>query len=65
MARVLKMPEKRKVYYCPMCGTPKIEFESEQHIAPNLVTFRYRCEDGHVSITSIEVPARRAVSGDR
>ncbi len=39
MARVLKMPEKRRVYYCPVCGTPKIEFESEHHIGPNLATF--------------------------
>ncbi len=57
-------PRKRKLYYCPVCGTPKIEFEGEHHIASNIVTFRYRCEDGHVSITSIELPVRAAASGE-
>lgn len=63
MARVLKMPESRKLHYCPVCGTPKIEFVGKQYVVSNLVTFRYRCEYGHVSITSIELPVRAAASG--
>ncbi len=44
--------------------SPKIEFESEQRIGPNLVTFRYHCGRWAYSITSIEIPARRAASGE-
>ena len=63
MARILKMPEPKQPSYCPACGSRKLEFLGERDL-DDITSFRYRCANGHVSITAIEHPSRAAASGE-
>ncbi len=62
MTRVLKMPAKSKLQYCPICGSRKLELLSERRIG-NLLFFRFQCEYSHILITSVEEHTK-AASGE-
>ncbi len=62
MARVLKMPEISKPRYCPICGGTNLEFHSTGQVSKG-TTYRYKCDNGHISIIVIDRPAA-AASGE-
>ncbi len=66
MARVLHMPEPKKLHYCPLCGTTKIHALKRLMLVSihdrDIVSDRYLCKNGHVFIRTKERRAAAAAA---